>query len=237
MAVSPSVPRPVLLHGSGGDRRVWLGVGSRLEGALAVDLPGRGTGVALATAVAIAGALAPALAEVEPPRALVGHSLGGAVALELALRHPELVEGLVLIATGARLPVPDHAVARARADHRAECERLIAGSFRDSGGRAARRALEAVVTLGPDLLAADYAACRSHDVRERLRDVRVPALVISGADDRMTPVWMGEELARGLPRAQMAVVPGARHMVMEDAGTVGLLVAAYLARLELTPAG
>ena len=63
----------------------------------------------------------------------------------------------------------------------------------------------------------------------------VPVLLVHGAEDHLVPVWLGEELARELPMAQMVVVPGARHALMSDApGTVDLLLAAYLARLELT---
>lgn len=231
-------PRPILLHGSGGDHRVWEPLGRRLEGALALDLPGHGAGAPRARVDEIGEALVPVLRSLTGPRALIGHSLGGAVALDLALRHPELVDGLVLVATGARLPVPEHARQRLAADHRAECARLISGGFRDTASREARRALAAMLDLGPEVLAADYAACDALDVRARLRDVRAPALIVHGDDDPLTPPWMGEELARGIPVAQMAVVPGARHMVMvEEAGTVALVVAAYLARLELTLAG
>lgn len=231
-------PRPILLHGSGGDHRAWAALAGRLEGAVALDLPGHGGGAPRARVDEIGEALVPALRDIDAPRALVGHSLGGAVALDLALRRPELVDGLVLVATGARLPVPDHARERLAADHRGECERLVAGGFRDTGSREARQALETLVALGPEVLAADYAACDALDLRARLREVRAPALVVHGDDDPLTPMWMGEELARGIPVAQMAVVPGARHMLMaEEAGTVSLLVAAYLARLELTLAG
>ena len=73
---------------------------------MAVDLPGHPHGAALDRLEDLAGALAPAVESLEGPRALVGHSLGGAVALELARSRPALVDGLVLIASGARLPVP-----------------------------------------------------------------------------------------------------------------------------------
>lgn len=233
-----AVPRPILLHGSGGDHRAWGAVAGRLEGALALDLPGHPEGAPRARVDEIGEALVPFLREVGAPRVLVGHSLGGAVALDLSLRHPDLVEGLVLVATGARLPVPQHARQRLQADHRAECERLIGGGFRDTESKEARAALATLLSLGPQVLATDYAACDALDLRARLGDVRVPALVVHGDDDPLTPAWMGEELARGIPVARMAVVAGARHMVMvEEAGTLSMLVAAYLARLELTLSG
>jgi pimeloyl-ACP methyl ester carboxylesterase len=166
---------------------------------------------------------------------VIGHSLGGAVALELARRHPELVDGLVLLATGARLPVPDRVMAGLRADFAAECERVVAASFVGGPSRAAERLREAMHAAGPATLEADYRACAAFDARGALGDVRAPALVIAAGEDRLTPPWLSEELARELPLAQMALVPGAGHAVMaEGAGAVNLLIAAYLARLELT---
>lgn len=169
---------------------------------------------------------------------LVGHSLGGAVALELALARPELVDGLVLIASGARLPVPADVLARVRADPAAERRRLMEAFVRDPATPGAARVRAALDACDDAVLAADYAACAAADLRGRLGGLRAPALVIAGGDDRLTPPWLSEELARELPMAQMVLVPGARHMPMVDAdATVNLLVGAFLARLELTVAG
>ncbi len=101
--------------------------------------------------------------------------------------------------------------------------------------REVRAALEA---CDDATLAADYAACAAADLRGRLGGLRAPVLVIAAGDDRLTPPWLSEELARELPMAQTVLVPGARHLAMADAdGTVNLLAAAFLARLELTLAG
>jgi pimeloyl-ACP methyl ester carboxylesterase len=182
--------------------------------------------------------MAGAVAAIDGPRALVGHSLGGAVALELARTRPDLVQGLVVIAGGARLPVPDRVMERAAADPDAERARLLDGLVADPGAAAARGLRAALQACGPAALAADYAACRDFDLRGSLAEIRVPVLVIAGAEDRLVPPWLGEELARGLPMARMVVVAGARHAPMADApATVNLLLAAYLARLELTLAG
>jgi len=82
---------------------------------------------------------------------------------------------------------------------------------------------------------ADYLSARDHDVRNLLGDITAPALVIAGESDPLVPVWLSEELADGLPNADMAVVPEAAHVPqLERADVVDLLVAAWLARLELT---
>jgi pimeloyl-ACP methyl ester carboxylesterase len=167
---------------------------------------------------------------------LVGHSLGGAAALEAARAQPGLVDGLVVVASGARLPVPAHAMARVREDFAAERERLLAGFAADPADPRLAPARDALDACGPEALAADYEACLTVDLRGALGGVRAPALVVAGGDDPLTPPWMSEELARELPGAHMVVIPGARHMPMADLpATIAGLVAAWMARLELTP--
>jgi pimeloyl-ACP methyl ester carboxylesterase len=205
---------------------------------VAVDLPGHPHGAALDRLEALAGALAPAIESLEGPRALIGHSLGGAIALEIARSRPELVDGLVLVASGARLPVPDAVMERVLGDPAGERRRLMEAFVADPELPIGREVAAALAECDDAVLAADYAACAAADLRGRLAGVRAPALVIAGGDDRLTPPWLSEELARELPMAQLVLVPGARHMAMADAdGTVNLLAAAFLARLELTLAG
>jgi pimeloyl-ACP methyl ester carboxylesterase len=230
-----SVPRPIFIHGSGGDHRVWSLQTAHLAGAVALDLPGRAGGDPATDIGTLADAVAQALEAIEPPRALIGHSLGGAVALELAIERPELVDGLVVISSSGRLAIPDATLARAGEDFAAERERLIAGSFADPAAPMARRARQALDAVGTRTLLADYATCRTVALGGRLGGVGVPVLLIVGDDDPFTPLRMSEDLARELPLSQMVVIPGARHMPMaEFDGTVTALVAAYLARLELT---
>lgn len=224
-------PRPIFIHGSGGDHRVWDHQTACFDGALAVDLPGHPDGTALRDAAAIAAIVAAALEDVPGPRALVGHSLGGAVALEIARVRPDLVDGLVIVASGARLPVPDRIVAGLHAGFERECTRLLEGFFAQPDGVAVAVG-EALAAVGPDTLDADYAACRSVDLRGRLDGVHAPTLVLAGRDDPLTPPWLSEELTRELPDARLVVIEGARHMPMVDAPeAVNMLLAAHLARM------
>ncbi len=226
-------PRPIFIHGSGGDHRAWRHQTTCFDGALVLDLPGHPDGVALRDAAAIAAVVAAALDDVSGPVALVGHSLGGAVALEVARVRPDLVDALVVVAGGARLPVPDRIMDGLRASFESECTRLLEGFFARPDGVAVEVA-EGLAAGGPQLLEADYAACRSVDLRGRLGEVATPTLVIAGADDPLTPPWLAEELTRELPVAQMVVVEEARHMPMVDAPeTVNMLIAAHMSRMEL----
>jgi pimeloyl-ACP methyl ester carboxylesterase len=97
------------------------------------------------------------------------------------------------------------------------------------------RTIALALESGREALEADYAASRSFDAGALLDRVTQPALVVSGGEDAVTPLAATESLARALPAALMVVVPDAGHLVMlEQPGPVNLLIAGYLARLELT---
>jgi pimeloyl-ACP methyl ester carboxylesterase len=173
--------------------------------------------------------------DVGEPMVLVGHSLGGAVALEIALSRPDLVSGLVLASTGARLPVPDDAIARIDEDFGAECARMVEQSWLHHEPELIRRGTNSVISMGPEALMNDYLSARDHDVRGRLGALDIPALVLSGESDRLVPPWLSEELADELPLASLVVIAECAHVPqLERADAVDLLIAAFLARLELS---
>ncbi len=227
-------PRPVFIHGAGRTPASWGPQLARFEGALAVALPGHPDGDPLVGAPDMARWVIAEVEEIPGPLVMVGHSLGGAVALEVALQRPDLVAGLVLVSTGARLPVPDHAFARIDDDFEAECARLVEESWLHHEPELIRRGTLSVIAMGPDSLRADYLSAQQHDVRSLLGEISAPALVIAGEADPLVPQWLSQELADGLPLASMAVIPEAAHVPqLERADVVDLLVAAWLARIEL----
>jgi uncharacterized protein (TIGR00725 family) len=230
-----AAPSAVFVHGTGYGPGTWAQQQRRFEGALVPPLPGHPDGAGMHRVEAYAEWLGARLEEVPAPRALIGHSLGGAIALALALAQPDLVGGLVLVAAGGRLPVREALVASLRDDFPDGCRRFVRDSFAKEEPRLAERSLEMLIAAGPETMLGDLEACQAWDVRDRLGEVRQPVLVVSAADDRLVPVRLGEELARALPSVVMAVVPKAGHLVMlEQPGALNLLVAGYLARLELT---
>src|SRR5262249_46343397 len=101
--------------------------------------------------------------------------------------------------------------------------------------RMVERVVRTMADAGADTVASDYEACDAFDATARLAEIRQPVLVISGERDGVAPPALGEALARGLPAASMVVVAGAGSLLMlDEAATVNLLLAAYLTRLELT---
>ena len=79
----------------------------------------------------------------------------------------------------------------------------------------------------------DLSACDKFDVMARVEEIAIPALVIVGANDVMTPVRYAEYLGRELPDAEVVVVPDAGHFVtLEQPEAVNDAIARFLARLE-----
>ncbi|MBE3011685.1 3-oxoadipate enol-lactonase [Microbispora sp. NEAU-D428] len=151
--------------------------------------------------------------------AYAGVSLGGAVGTTLALRAPARVASLVLCCTSARFGTADSWHERA-ALVRAEGTKPLAEATRrrwfTAGFPDAERYLDMLRDADPEGYAACCEALAVFDVRDRLGDVRAPALVIAGADDPATPPAHAEVLARGIPEAELLVVPRAAHLATAE---------------------
>ncbi len=232
--------RPVvLLHGAAGRGAVWR---RQLDGLadvarlIAPDLPGHGdtAGPGCRRIDAYAAwvlALLDALGL--GPVVLVGHSMGGAIALTVALQSPGRLAGLGLVATGARLRVlPRILELFGEGSSRgwnlisslSYSPRTPAGTVTDA--EQALRETAITVSFG------DYQACDAFDVLARLGEVRVPTLVVAGADDRLTPPRYAEALAGRIPGARLVAVDAAGHFPMlEQPQAVDAALRAFLAAL------
>ncbi|MBC7811202.1 MAG: alpha/beta hydrolase [Burkholderiales bacterium] len=209
----------LLIHGAGGTHLDWPLQLRRLPEAYvaACHLPGHGysPGPPRTTIASYAEDVVALLGALNIEQAyIVGHSMGGAVALTLALNEPERVKGLILISTGAKLRVHadilEHVV-----DDTEGVVTLVNGwewsADADPDLRAA--GYERRLAAGAETLYADYTACDTFDVRERLPEINVPTLVLGGTDDRMTPFKYSHYLAQNIPEAQLDIIEGGSHMM------------------------
>ncbi len=231
----------VMLHGAGGTAALWrpqLEHFARRHSAIALDFPGHGrsSGVSgLPTVMDYADLLVAFSRRVSlRPFVAVGRSLGAAVALTLALEHRECLHGLVVVATGAWFEIDEvvlHSTNEVVSGRRGQ--QFTAEAFSPTTtAEIMRRAWAEQVKTDPRVLHGDLLACRRFDVRRRLRDIRVPTLVVAGADDRVVPVAAAEDLAAGIRGAELAVVPDAGQMVaLEQAEKVNRLIEQFLERL------
>lgn len=229
----------MLVHGAGGDLMQWPTGLRRLAGRIvyALDLPGHGKsgGDALTEVGAYAEALsgwAEGLAL--PPFVLVGHSMGGAIALEFSLRYKDQLAGLVLISTGARLRVAPQILTGIRADRTETVNLLIGWMYGASADpnllRLGARRLREVRS---EVLLADFAACNAFDRREDVERIATPTAIICGAADFMTPLKSSQYLHERIAGSQLTVIPGAGHMaLLEQPGIVACAIDAFVERLH-----
>jgi pimeloyl-ACP methyl ester carboxylesterase len=216
------IPPLVLLHGAGGSRLHWPRELRRLNIAdvYALDLPGHGKSEG-AGRQSVAEYAARVLewikdAWVQRP-VLVGHSMGGAIALQAALEAPAAVSGLVLIGSGARLRVAQPILdGSSREETLAQAvDVFVDWSYSENAPRALRElSARSVRETRAAALHNDFLACDKFDVMGRLGEVRAPALVMCGSEDRLTPEKYSRYLADHLPDARLVVLPGAGHMAM-----------------------
>ncbi len=215
-------PPIVLLHGAGGDHLFWPPPIRRLadQRIFAPDLPGHGRSPGLGRQ-----AISEYTAEVRrllqalglSTVVMVGHSMGAAIALDMAVRFPKQVLALVLVGGGARLPVsPD--LIRSTSDPAAfpeAVELLTQLSFgRAAGTNLKRLGANRLSQARPLVLHGDLLACDAFDIHERLRELALPALVVCGEDDKMTPPAYSAYLAQHIRGARLEILPRAGHMVM-----------------------
>jgi pimeloyl-ACP methyl ester carboxylesterase len=186
----------------------------------ALDLPGHGKsgGLGEQTISGYAKAVVDWLIGIGKSKAFfVGHSMGGAIAQTLALDHSEHVAGIGLVGTGSKLPVNEDLMAKLAlpASFEGAVELIVKWSFgKEADEKLKAQGKEKMLETRPSVLLGDFQACSSFDVRERLAEIKAPACVVCGEEDKMTPLRFSETLAEKIKGAELTTVPEAGHMVM-----------------------
>ncbi|MFJ8510837.1 4-carboxymuconolactone decarboxylase [Streptomyces avermitilis] len=163
-----------------------------------------------------------------------GCALSGAVGAELALRHPERLASLALIAASPRFGTADEfrqrgVIVRTNGLDpiaRTSPERWFTGGFAAAQPAITEWAVQMVRTTDPGCYIASCEALAAFDVRAELGRIGVPTLVLVGSDDQVTGLAEARTLVAGIPDARLAVVPGASHLVPveQPAAVTDLLV-------------
>jgi len=234
------LPRLVFVHGAGGTSHAWDLQRLAFPGAVAPNLPGHADGGSGFRRVEAYGEWLrdTSRAQSWPPVLLAGHSMGGAIALWYALSHPRDLAGIALIATGGRLRVHPETLVLLRSDYPAAVDRILGMSLAEHPKpRLAARLREAMLAVPQDVTLGDFEACDAFDVLGRLEDIRLPALVIVGRDDRVTPPKYAEYLHAHIPGSRLVVIDGAGHGVhLERPREVNHAIREFRERLGAAPA-
>lgn len=229
----------VLVHGIATDRRIWdlvTGELSLTHRVVTVDVPGFGRSPPVGEDFDLEGVAERivrglAAQRIRAPFDLVGHSLGGGLAIVMAAAHPRLVRRLVLVAPAGLRPFPvaisnllaagaDGVLAARRSAvaltdtwwGRRVLLALTAADGADLPPALARQMVEASATA--QRTAPALAAITSADLRPLLARTRMPVGAIWGEADRTIPIRALEDLVRARPDTEVARIPDAGHVPM-----------------------
>jgi pimeloyl-ACP methyl ester carboxylesterase len=231
----------LLVHGEGGSGALWarqLAHFAAEHSPVAVDLPahGRSSGLdgpaSAEDAAALLGRFLEALGA--PPAVVVGHGLGGQVALLLALREPARVRAVVTIGTAAKADPHQQTTEKIRLVVKGRLGQQFDTPFFGPSPEmnAMREFWSEMVKTDPKVRLSDLVASSCCDLRGRLADIGRPTLVIQGEADQLCPRAAAEELAKAIPGARLCVVPGAGHVAhLEKPAEVNQAIADFVAGL------
>ena len=225
----------VFLHGAGSSSLSYYYQLRHFRNSKAIDLPGHSTGQACNDITSylewVRGFIT---ARRYKDVVLCGHSMGGAIALQYAIRYPEELKGLILMGTGARLRVHPDYLDRCRqpgpdnsiwlTEHMKNYKHVA----QDMQPVLEQRAVE----VGPEVELNDLLACDNFDVMDQIRDIKLPTKVLCGSDDAMTPVKYADYLTENLQNAEETVIPGGHFVQMEEYKKVNEEIENFLASLK-----
>lgn len=231
--LDPGKPLILFLHGSALDKTSWQ-LQTRYfshhgYSVLAVDLPGHGgsAGTPRSTVEDYASWTADLVEATGYEKVhLVGHSMGGLIALEAAARHPSIASTLTMVGGAAAIPVHPALLAAAEAGDRLAYELMASwghgrrshlGGHRTPGIWMMGTTLRLWERAKPGVLAADLHACNNYaHGPDAASAVRCRSLLVSGSLDVMTPYRAAEPLRHHLGDVQEVMIEGAGHIMMAE---------------------
>jgi pimeloyl-ACP methyl ester carboxylesterase len=237
-------PPLVLIHGAGGDHLSWPPEIRRLANArvFTLDLPGHGNsrGPGCQNVSDYTDSVIGFLDAVGLSRAVfVGHALGGAIALTLAIDYPERVAGIGLISTGPSMPVAssvlEDAANPATCIHAIQALQKLMCIPQDQK-YLGTHTFGRLSSIRSTLLHGDLLASDQFDATSWLGSIRTPVLVLCGTGDHLAPRRYSESLAGQIPGAALQTIEGAGHLVMlEHPRRVAGLLGVFLTSIPYIP--
>jgi len=211
----------VMVHGAGGISRVWqnqMGPLSRTVNVLALDLPGHGNtpGPGREHIRDYAEWTIHALESVfERPVFLMGHSMGGAIILEVAHRRPEIARGIILASTGSRLKVAPAFLEGLRDRFDETVDQMTQYAYAPGAEPGVvREGANWIKQAGAPTVIGDFLACDRFDRRNDIDGIRLPCLIVCGDLDKLAPPALSRSIYEAIAGSTLEMIPDAGHTVM-----------------------
>jgi pimeloyl-ACP methyl ester carboxylesterase len=235
----------VLVHGAGGNAHVWhrqIAALGQKHSPIALDLPGHGRSAGvegLATVQDYADFIAAFMDALKLRSAVIfGHSMGGAIAMDLALRYPARVQALILAATAAKFNVSSdlveslRAVMMGRAPQAFTTDSYSPKTVKENFDVVREGWMEQIRT-DPRVRYTDIVACTKVDLRDGIVKIDKPTLVVAGADDQGTSPADAEIIRSKIRGAKLVTIPDSGHVVLhERPAELQAAVDSFLAELK-----
>jgi 3-oxoadipate enol-lactonase len=221
-------PPLVLLHSLLSDRASFDKIVPKLSESFRVivpELPGFGESDAVSGGLAaVADRMTGAIDDCADGEDVIvlGNGYGGFVALQMAIRHPNIATKLILADCGAAFSESGREAFRTMAAASkakglpaitdVAMRRLFAPEFQEANPDLMRNRREAFLKTDPEVFRAACDALAELDLRPQLGQVKVPVLVLVGEQDEATPPPMSHEIAAGLPQARLKIIAGCAHV-------------------------
>ncbi|MGD0234717.1 MAG: alpha/beta hydrolase [Syntrophorhabdales bacterium] len=146
---------------------------------------------------------------------IVGHSMGGAIAMLFALTYAELLEGLVLLGTGAKLRVFPEILQGILRDKEGTVRKIAELAFsRKTPASVIESGFKEMMKCRKEVIHRDFSSCEQFSVMDRVRRITVPTLILCGGDDILTPPKYSEFLHAEIPDSALVRIPDAGHLLM-----------------------
>lgn len=152
--------------------------------------------------------------------------------MEFALSYPDVLKGLIIVDSGARLRV-NHVTLEvlSRGEHPLDNIKY-SYSFKVSP-TVLKRAAEEMKTVPTQILLADFQACNNFNIMDNVHRINLPTLILCGQEDQMTPVKFSEYLSKQLPQSILVLIPDAGHMsMMEQSDAVNRSIMDFMRTLN-----
>jgi pimeloyl-ACP methyl ester carboxylesterase len=210
----------IFVHGSGAYGDIWRYQTDHFPNSHAVNLPGHPHGQTLNSVEECADWLNKYMkGRGYEDVVLAGHSLGGAITLMYSLKYPQELKGIIIISSGARLRVHPRFLT--------PCQQAIKGNLREwyqvieflyqlTPDEYKEEVVEKQKAIGPAVMLHDFLCCDKFDLMDKVQDIKVPALIICGDLDVMTPVKYSNYLGARIANSRVAVIPQATHLVIAE---------------------
>jgi pimeloyl-ACP methyl ester carboxylesterase len=210
----------IFVHGSGSCGDMWRYQTARFADSHAVNLPGHPHGQILKSVEECVEWLRKYIkGRGGSDVVLAGHSFGGAITLMYALRYPRELKGIIIIGSGARLRVAPMFLTPCEEAVRSNGQKwyeLIEGLYGATLEDYRKEVMAKQKAIGPAVMLNDLLCCDRFDIMDRVQEIKLPALIICGESDIMTPVKYANYLGATIANSKVVIVHGAGHFVLAE---------------------